>query len=110
MAENDVAGNDGQRNPLHIPDERTLDALLRHFATREAPRVFALCEVAQGWRNAHVAAWGMSFADLAVVYSLAERTIGVFTSAQRAAELFGVGRHIRLVWPDYVPVRETVTF
>ena len=99
---------DGPDNPLRIPDERTLDDLLRHFATRDAPRVFALCAVAKGWRRAEVAAWGMSFADQAVLYLPGERSIGYFSSAQQAAELFGMGRDIRLIWPDFVPLREMV--
>jgi hypothetical protein len=97
--------DDGPANPLGIPDEQTLDALLRCHAIAEMPRLFALCEVASEWRSARALAWGMSFADQAVVYSLTERTLGVFTNAQRAADLFGCGRHVRLVWPDAPPVR-----
>jgi hypothetical protein len=104
----DFDSEDGPANPLRIPDERVLDDLLRHFATRDAPRVFALCAVAKGWRRAEVAAWGMSFADQAVLYLPGERSIGYFSSAQQAAELFGMGRDIRLIWPDFVPLREMV--
>ena len=97
---------DGPENPLRIPDERALDDLLRHFVTQDAPRVFALCEVATGWRRAEVAAWGMSFPDQAVVYLPGERSVGFFGSAQQAATVFGMGRDVRLVWPDMVPLRE----
>lgn len=97
---------DQTENPLRLPDDESLDALLRHFATRDAPRIFALCEVAAGWRAARVAAWGMSFTGQAVVFLPGERTVGVFTDAQRAVERFGAGRDIRLIWPDFVPLRE----
>jgi hypothetical protein len=100
-----MPGNDEPANPLGIPDDKTLDALLRCYATQEMPRLFALCEVAKEWRSARAVAWGMSFADQAVVYSLTERTIGVFTSARRAAELFAGGRDVRLIWPDVPPLR-----
>jgi hypothetical protein len=97
---------DGPENPLGIPDEQTLEDLLRHLATQDSPRVFALCAVAKGWRRAEVAAWGMSFPDQAVLYLPGERSVGYFSSAQQAAELFGMGRDIRLIWPDFVPLRE----
>ena len=99
---------DGAGNPLRIPDERTLLELLRYFTTQDAPRVFALCAVAEGWRQAEVAAWGMSFADQAILYLPGERSVGFFSSAEQAAQLFGMGRDIRLVWPDFVPLREMV--
>jgi hypothetical protein len=105
----DFDREDGPENPLRIPDEQALEDLLRHFATQDSPRVFALCAVAKGWRRAEVAAWGMSFADQAVLYLPGERSIGFFSSAQQAADLFGMGRDIRLIWPDFVPLREMIT-
>jgi hypothetical protein len=105
----DFDREDGPANPLRIPDERALDELLRYFATKDSPRIFALCAVAKGWRRAEVAAWGMSFADQAVLYLPGERSIGFFSSAQHAADLFGMGRDVRLVWPDFVPLREMIT-
>jgi hypothetical protein len=98
----------GPANPLRIPDEQALVDLLRHFATRDAPRVFALCVVAEGWRRAEVAAWGLSFVDQAVLYLPGERSVGFFSSAGQAAEVFGRGRDVRLVWPDFVPLREMI--
>lgn len=114
MAENEVTWpehepfdtEDGPENPLRIPDERALEDLLRHFVTKDSPRVFALCAVAKGWRRAQVAAWGLAFPDQAVVYLPGERSIGFFSSAAKAAELFGIGRDVRLVWPDVAPWRE----
>jgi hypothetical protein len=105
----DFDSEDGPENPLRIPDERTLEDLLRHFATQDSPRLFALCAVAKGWRRAEITAWGMSFADQAVVYLPGERSVGFFTNAQRAAEMFGMGRDVRLIWPDFVPLREMTT-
>lgn len=104
----DFDREDGPENPLRIPSERALEDLLRYFATQDAPRVFALCAVAKGWRRAEIAAWGMSFVDQAVVYLPGERSIGFFGSAEQAAQLFGMGRDIRLVWPDFVPLREMI--
>ena len=108
-AGDDFEREDGPANPLRIPDEQALNDLLRHFATQDSPRVFALCAVAKGWRRAEVAAWGMSFPDQAVLYLPGERSVGYFSSAQQAAELFGMGRDIRLVWPDFVPLREMIS-
>lgn len=99
---------DGPENPLRIPDERTLNDLLRHFTTQDAPRVFALCAVAKGWRGATVVAWGLSFEDQAVLFVPGERSTGFFSGAEQAAELFGMGGDVRLVWPDFVPLRERV--
>ena len=104
----DFDREDGPENPLRIPDEEALGELLRHFTTQDAPRVFALCAVAKGWRRAEVAAWGMAFPDQAVVYLPGERSIGFFGSAEDAARLFTAGRDVRLVWPDFVPLREMI--
>lgn len=104
----DTEPDDERDNPLDIPNDQALAALLHHHASREAPRLFALCEVARGWRAARVAAWGMMFAGQAVVYLPGERTVGVCASPQRAAELFARGRDVHLVWPDPVPVRDMV--
>jgi hypothetical protein len=98
----------GSENPLKIPDEQTLEDLLRHLATQDAPRAFALCEVAPGWRKAAITAWGLSFPDNAVLFMPGERSIGFFSSAERAADTFGRGRDLRLIWPDFVPLREMV--
>lgn len=104
----DFDNEDGPENPLRIPDERTLEDLLRHFATKDSPRLFALCAVAKGWRRAEITAWGMSFPDQAVIYLPGERSVGFFSSPQRAAEMFGMGRDVRLIWPDFVPLREMI--
>jgi hypothetical protein len=104
----DFDREDGPENPLRIPDEQALADLLRHFTTRDAPRVFALCVVAKGWRRAEVAAWGLAFPDQAVLYLPGERSVGFFASPQQAARLFAAGRDVRLVWPDFVPLREMV--
>lgn len=104
----DFDSEDGPENPLRIPDERTLEDLLRHFATKDSPRLFALCAVAKGWRRAEITAWGMSFPDQAVIYLPGERSVGFFSSPERAAEMFGMGRDVRLIWPDFVPLREMI--
>ncbi|HEX3791177.1 MAG TPA: hypothetical protein VHW44_25170 [Pseudonocardiaceae bacterium] len=93
-------------NPLAIPDEHTLDDLLRYFATQDAPRVFTLCRITPGLRGATVLAWGMSFADSAVLYLPGEKSVGFFDSADSAHALYRRLGDVRLVWPDYVPVRE----
>ncbi|RZS39095.1 hypothetical protein EV193_104306 [Herbihabitans rhizosphaerae] len=99
---------DGEDNPLGIPDEETLEDLLRLLSTRDAPRVFALCEVAPGWRQAGIYAWGMSFPDRALLWGTSERFTGSFNSAESALARLGYGRDLRLIWPDFVPLRETL--
>lgn len=96
-------------NPLGIQNEDDLNNLLRYFVTQDAPRVFALCEVASGWRGAVVRAWGISFPNNAVVFLPGERALGCFESAEHAQQIYGNLGDIRLVWPDYAPLREMIS-
>lgn len=96
----------GPENPLGIPNDEALHDLLRYFVTQDAPRVFALCELAAGWRKATVRAWGLAFPTGAVLYLPDDRSLGCFESAEHAHKTYSQLGDIRLIWPDYVPMRE----
>lgn len=101
---------EGVDNPLGIRNDQELGELLRELVSQDCPRVFALCEVAEGWRHAALRAWGLAFADSAVLYLLGERALGLFESPEHARDVYGVAGDFRVVWPDYGPMLDMTTF
>nr|BFE99959.1 hypothetical protein GCM10020241_16350 [Streptoalloteichus tenebrarius] len=79
-------------------------ALLKNMVADDAPRLFAVV-LEYGERvDAHVAAWGLAFADHAEVVSAESKLWMSSRDPEKALRAFRCGRHIRarLVWfnPD----------
>lgn len=95
------ASYDGQAS---VADEATRDQSLFiskiHTMVADAsPHTFALVEEIDNGTDAVIVAWGMAFPDHVEVVSDGRYGVrGVFSSAQRAQQLFSVCNPIRLVW------------
>ncbi|MDI5941712.1 MULTISPECIES: hypothetical protein [Micromonospora] len=88
--------------PLGTPDEfhRMLVELVHEFA----PRRFAICEEYGDRVDGEVVAWGMAFAEGALLRCDDQTSTGHFTSAESALRLFArTGRRLRLIWIDALP-------
>ncbi|MFG1846250.1 hypothetical protein [Micromonospora carbonacea] len=88
--------------PLGTPEEfhRMLVELVREFA----PHRFAICEEHGDRVDGEVVAWGMAFAEGALLRCDDQSATGHFTSAESALRLFArTGRRLRLIWIDARP-------
>ncbi|MFG1902064.1 hypothetical protein [Micromonospora carbonacea] len=88
--------------PLGTPEEfhRMLVELVGEFA----PHRFAICEEHGDRVDGEVVAWGMAFAEGALLRCDDQSATGHFTSAESALRLFArTGRRLRLIWIDALP-------
>lgn len=96
-------------DPSYLPplcDETEFAELIDEMVTEEAPRLFAIVQEYGERVDAHVAVWGMCFADRAVAFDTDGRTL-IMRSAESAMRLFRADpfHTPRLCWAGHAPAQ-----
>lgn len=102
LDERDEAYDDVPVEPADLAPlatEEEFAATVADLVLAEAPSRFALCAESGDRVDAEIVGWGLASRDVAYLWG-PDRSVGRFSSAERARALYAVLGRVRLVWID----------